>query len=126
MLGSLCHENATLQRLMLTAPRDQGAKSTERQNDGSDTNQDDFYRYCVVGFTTARCLISVVDNFPAATMVCDKCGHPNDDHKGLPSSLYYCSQCKSLEQGISFSQESGNDPSKSLDVMTDLYKSFRR
>lgn len=59
-------------------------------------------------------------------MVCDKCGHPNDDHKSLPSSLYYCNQCKALESGISFSAETGNDPSKSTDVMTDLYKAFRR
>lgn len=58
-------------------------------------------------------------------MVCDSCGHLNDEHKPISSSMFYCSQCKTVESSISFSQEAGNDPSKSSDVITDLYYAVR-
>jgi hypothetical protein len=59
-------------------------------------------------------------------MACTLCGHANDAHQYVSSSLFYCDECKVLESHIAFSPETGNDPSKSEDVMTDLYNSFRR
>lgn len=58
-------------------------------------------------------------------MVCDSCGHLNDEHKAISSSMFYCGQCKIVESSISFSQETGSDPSKSGDAITDLYYAFR-
>jgi hypothetical protein len=64
-------------------------------------------------------------------MVCDSCGHANSEHKSLTFSMFYCSSCKKIESDISFSvdvaSDSNNtiDPSKSDDVLTDMYKSFR-
>jgi hypothetical protein len=59
-------------------------------------------------------------------MACTTCGHPNDSHQYVTSSLFYCSECKVLESHVAFSEETGNNPSKSEDVMTDLYSSFRK
>jgi len=59
-------------------------------------------------------------------MVCNSCGHPNDAHQYVTSSLFYCDQCKVLESHIAFSKEDGNNPSKSDDVLTDLYNAFKR
>jgi hypothetical protein len=67
------------------------------------------------------------DNFVLATMVCTSCGHSNDAHQYVTSSLFYCSECKVLESHVAFSQEeTKNNPSKSDDVMTDLYNAFRK
>ena len=59
-------------------------------------------------------------------MACTACGHPNDAHQYVTSSLFYCGQCKELESHVSFSQDEGSNPSKSEDVMTDLYNAFRK
>jgi len=59
-------------------------------------------------------------------MACNSCGHPNDAHQYVTSSLFYCDQCKVLESNVAFSKEDGNNPSKSDDVLTDLYNSFKR
>jgi hypothetical protein len=58
-------------------------------------------------------------------MACNSCGHPNESHQYVTSALFYCDQCKVLEEHVAFSEE-GNNPSKSKDVMTDLYNSFRK
>lgn len=62
-------------------------------------------------------------------MVCNSCGHPNDDHKSVSFSMFYCNQCKQIESSISFSTDGKNvssDPSKSTDVYTDIYWSFKK
>jgi hypothetical protein len=60
-------------------------------------------------------------------MACTLCGHSNDAHQYVTSSLFYCDQCKVLESHIAFSQEDAvGNPSKSDDVMTDLYSAFRK
>ena len=65
-------------------------------------------------------------------MVCTVCGHANSEHKSVTSALFYCSNCKVLEEGVTFTVEAaGNsdnssDPSKSSDVQTDLYRSMHR
>lgn len=59
-------------------------------------------------------------------MVCTTCGHPNDAHQYVTSSLFYCDKCKALESHVAFSQDEGSNPSKSNDVMTDLYNAFRK
>jgi hypothetical protein len=61
-------------------------------------------------------------------MVCSTCGHSNDAHQYVTSSLFYCSECKVLESHVAFSQEEakGNDPSKSDNALTDLYNAFRK
>jgi ribosomal protein L37AE/L43A len=59
-------------------------------------------------------------------MVCEQCGHPNEEHRLVTSSLFYCNQCKNVEVEASFSQEGGSDPSKSEEALTDLYNAFRK
>lgn len=59
-------------------------------------------------------------------MVCTTCGHPNDAHQYVTSALFYCEQCKVLESHIAFSEDTGDNPSKSNDVINDLYSAFRR
>lgn len=61
-------------------------------------------------------------------MVCDICGHLNSEHKSVTFSMFYCNQCKMIESSVSFSVDgagNGSDPSKSEDVLTDMYKSFK-
>ncbi len=64
-------------------------------------------------------------------MVCDSCGHANDDHKAVTFAMFYCHKCNKIESNVSFSTgnegQSGDhiDPSKSDDVLTDMYKSFK-
>lgn len=60
-------------------------------------------------------------------MVCTICGHHNDAHQYVTSSLFYCSECKVLESHVAFSpDETAANPSKSEDVMTELYNAFRK
>ena len=33
-------------------------------------------------------------------MVCTVCGHSNSEHKSVTSALFYCSNCKVLEEGV--------------------------
>ncbi|HEX2014693.1 MAG TPA: hypothetical protein VLA68_05655, partial [Nitrososphaera sp.] len=76
-------------------------------------------------------IIQRTQPFSQYTMVCDSCGHPNSEHKSVTFSMFYCSSCKKIESSVSFSVDpAGNssdtiDPSKSDDVLTDMYKSFR-
>jgi hypothetical protein len=63
---------------------------------------------------------------PFITMACNACGHPNDAHQYVTSSLFYCSECKILESHVAFSEETGANPSKSEDALTDLYKAFKK
>jgi hypothetical protein len=43
--------------------------------------------------------------------------------------MFYCTTCSIVEQGVSFSVDSGagndSDPSKSDDVQTDMYRSIK-
>ncbi|AFU60028.1 hypothetical protein Ngar_c31120 [Candidatus Nitrososphaera gargensis Ga9.2] len=60
-------------------------------------------------------------------MACNSCGHPNDAHQYVTSSLFYCSECKVLESHIAFSQEQAKgNPPKSDDVLSDVYNAFRK
>jgi hypothetical protein len=63
-------------------------------------------------------------------MACKLCGHSNSDHKSVTSGMFYCSTCNIVEQGVSFSVDSGagntSDPSKSDDVQADMYRSIKR
>ena len=63
-------------------------------------------------------------------MVCNTCGHSNGNHKSVSSAMFYCSTCNIVEQGVSFSVDSGagnnSDPSKSDDVQADMYRSIKR
>ena len=62
-------------------------------------------------------------------MVCDKCGHPNDQHKAMTFSMFYCHLCKIVESSISFMPDgkpgdsNNDDPSKSSDAVTDILAS---
>jgi hypothetical protein len=52
-------------------------------------------------------------------------------HKSVSSGMFYCGDCKVVEQGVSFSVDEGAsagnnaDPSKSDDVQADMYRSMR-
>lgn len=60
-------------------------------------------------------------------MVCTTCGHKNDAHQYVTSSMFYCDGCKALESHVAFSpEEAAANPSKSEDVMTELYNAFRK
>jgi hypothetical protein len=66
---------------------------------------------------------------PSGHMVCNSCGHMNDEHR-WERSLRLCPtpehQCKILKSdNITFSQEADNNPSKSDDALTDMYYSFK-
>lgn len=84
-----------------------------------------YYAYLFIISATGF-LIKLTNN-----MVCDKCGHPNDQHKAMTFSMFYCHLCKSVESSVSFlpdnkqSDSTSDDPSKSSDAITDIFASVK-
>jgi hypothetical protein len=78
------------------------------------------------GFVTTLVLLNMEELPLLAIMVCTICGHPNDAHQYVTSSMFYCDQCKVLESHVAFSQDAGSNPSKSEDALTDVYNAFMK
>lgn len=82
-----------------------------------------------VGYYASLFIIQATEPHMKTLMVCDKCGHPNDQHKAMTFSMFYCHLCKSVESSISFlsdnnlSNSLSDDPSKSNDAITDILAS---
>jgi hypothetical protein len=68
--------------------------------------------------------------FVKNTMSCDSRGHPRMAHKGTTMSVYFCSQCQSVESHVSFTPERKAEKSDGPeDMLSELYwnyKAFRR
>jgi len=68
------------------------------------------------------------------SMPCDSCGHSRASHREMTLSVYFCSQCQSVESGITFppdrpAQDDVAKLSASDDMLSQLYynhKAFRR
>jgi hypothetical protein len=80
----------------------------------------------MVGFTTTLVLLYMGELHLVSVMACTVCGHSNDDHQYVTSSLFYCKQCKVLESHVAFSPEDAKNPSKSEEPVADVYNSFRK